>query len=243
MAETDTGTERHNDRQRRYFQGRRLPRMDPRTRAGTPYTSRHLDAMVEGCAITGDDRVVDVGCGPGKYTIGLARAGLSVEGMDLTPGLLDDLRRVEPGVATHVGDLGDPPAEMRGRFDVVTGFFMLHHVGDLAAAFAGARALLTPGGRAGFLEPNPLYPGYYVQITLTPGMSWKGDGGIVRMRPGLLRKAAEEAGFADFRTERFGAFPPFLANRPAGARVERAVEAVPGWRRARAFQLFTMRAV
>ena len=62
------------------------------------------------------------------------------------------------------------------------------------------------------------------------------------MRPGLLARAAAQAGLVDFAADRFGAFPPTLANHRAGARLERAIEAVPGWRAARAFQVFTMRA-
>jgi SAM-dependent methyltransferase len=211
-------------------------------RSATPYTLRHVDAAIAAGAIGPGDRVLDVGCGLGRYTVALARRNLTVEGMDLTPALVDRLRQAAPGIVAHVGDLAAPPAALAGRFDVVTGFFVLHHVADLPAAFRGVRALLRPGGRAVFVEPNPLFPGYYVQITVTPGMSWKGDGGIVRMRPGRLAAAASAAGLEGFATERFGAFPPFLANRPAGGRAERALEAVPGWRPLRAFQLFSMHA-
>lgn len=239
MSVAGTG---HNERQRRYFTGRPLPRMDPVTRSATPYTLRHVDAMISACEVEATDRVIDVGCGPGKYTLALARRGLQVEGMDLTPALVEDFRRIEGAPPAHLGDLASPPADLVGSFDVVLGFFVLHHIADLGAAFAGARALLRPGGRAAFLEPNPLFPGYYAQVTFTPGMSWKGEGGILRMRPAQLRRLAGEADLVDFATDRFGAFPPALANRPAGRRVERAIEALPGWQRARAFQLFTMRA-
>ena len=75
------------------------------------------------------------------------------------------------------GDLLDPPAELHGSFDVVTGFFVLHHLEDLDAAFAGGRQLARPGGRVVFIEPNAYFPGFYVQVTLTPGMSWKGGEG------------------------------------------------------------------
>lgn len=231
----------HNERQRRYFTGRELPRMDL-TRSATPFTLRHVDAAIAKAHAGPDDRVLDVGCGMGRYTVALARRGLSVEGMDLTPELLAVLGDAGPDATpTHVGDLAEPPAGLLGRFDVVMGFFMLHHIADLPAAFRGVRALLRPGGRAVFVEPNPLFPGYYLQITLTPGMTWEGDRGILRMRPGRLAAAASAAGLVDFATERFGAFPPFLANRPLAARLEHLLEAVPGWRPMRAFQLFSMR--
>jgi 2-polyprenyl-3-methyl-5-hydroxy-6-metoxy-1,4-benzoquinol methylase len=231
----------HNEHQRAYFSGRSLPRMDPTRRSGTPYTLRHVDAVVEAARIGPADDVLDAGCGPGKYTMALARKGVRVTGMDLTPGLVEHLREVAPDMPAHVGDLAAPPAELLDGFDVVTGFFVLHHIADLPAAFAGVRSLLRPGGRAVFLEPNPYFPGYYAQVTLTPGMSWKGEKGILRMRPSLLRDIIAGAGLTDFRTSRFGAFPPVLANRAAGRRVEDLLERVPGWRVARAFNLFTMR--
>lgn len=237
-----TDLRRHNQQQIDYFSSRALPRMDPSTRSTTPYTLRQLRVVMDACGITPEDRVLDVGCGLGKYTLGLASAGVAVEGLDLTPALVDQLHAVAPEIPAHVGDLLDPPAELHHRFDVVTGFFVLHHVPDLTAALAGVRAVLKPGGRVAFCEPNPLFPGYYLQIALTPGMTWKGDGGIVRMRPRLLARAAADAGLTDFRTERFGAFPPALANRRAGQRVEAWLEAVPGWRPLRAFQLFSARA-
>ncbi|HEX2700468.1 MAG TPA: class I SAM-dependent methyltransferase [Acidimicrobiales bacterium] len=231
----------HNEHQRQYFSGRSLPRMDPVRRSATPYTLRHVDALVADAGIGPDDEVLDVGCGPGKYTVALARRGIRVTGMDLTPRLVDQLREVAPGIAAHVGDLAEPPADLIGTFDVVAGFFVLHHIADLPAAFAGARSLLRPGGRAAFVEPNPYFPGYYAQVTFTPGMSWKGEAGIFRMRPRVMRGVAQAAGFTDFRTSRLGAFPPALANRATGRRVEDLLERVPGWRVARAFSLFSMR--
>lgn len=231
----------HNERQRQYFSRRPLPRMDPARRSSTPYTLRHVDAVVDAVGIGPDDEVVDVGCGPGKYTLALSRRGVRVTGMDLTPRLVEQLREVAPEVPSHVGDLAAPPAELVGGFDVVVGFFVLHHIADLGAALAGARSLLRPGGRAAFLEPNPYFPGYYAQVTLTPGMSWKGESGILRMRTPLLRGLAAGAGMTDFCTHRFGAFPPALANRPAGRKVEDLLERVPGWQAARAFNLFSMR--
>lgn len=227
--------ETHNEQQIAYFTGRELPRMDPVRRAGTPYTRRHLSAVAAAARLRPGDRVVDVGCGPGKYTVGLADLGYDVTGLDLTPALVRQLRDVAPHVHAVEGDLLDPPAQLHGSFDAVTGFFVLHHLADLDAAFAGTRLLARPGGRVVFIEPNAYFPGFYVQVTLTPGMSWRGDKGIVHMRAGRLRRAAEAAGLRDVEVTTFGAFPPALANRPWGRRLESRLERVPGWDRAKAF--------
>ena len=133
------------------------------------------------------------------------------------------------------GDLVDPPTELHGTFDVVTGFFVLHHLDDIDAAVVGGRRLARPGGRVVFIEPNAWFPGFYVQVTLTPGMSWKADKGIVQMREGRLRRAAERAGLRDIEVTTFGAFPPALADKDWGRRLESRLESVPGWDRAKAF--------
>jgi SAM-dependent methyltransferase len=232
----------HNAEQVDYFSRRSLPRMEVDPRGETPYIARQVDAALAAGGVRASDRVLDIGCGLGKYTLALAGRGIGVEGLDLTPVLVDSLRRRDPSLVVHLGDVMDPPDDLRGGFDVVTGFFVLHHIGDLLAAFAGVRALLRVGGRAVFCEPNPLFPGFYVQMALTPGMTWEGDGGIVRMRPARLQSAAAASGLVRFETERFGALPPVLVNRAWGAALERALEAVPGWKWGRAFQLFSMRA-
>jgi len=97
---------------------------------------------------------------------------------------------------------------------------------------------LKPGGRLVFLEPNPYNPLYYLQMLITPDITWQGDGGMVRMRRAMIRRAMEQAGLVSFTLRRFGFFPPFLTNRPWGSRLEKFLERVPVWRTLLPFQLF-----
>lgn len=234
-----TDHRRHNDHQVEYFSRRPVPRMVVSPGGPTPYVRRQVDAVVRAGGLVPGERVLDVGCGPGKYTVALHGAGLAVEGLDLTPKLVDDLHRAAPHIPARVGDVMDPPDDLTG-FDAVTGFFVLHHLPDLTAAFRGVARVLRPGGRAVFCEPNPWFLGYYAQIALTPGMTFRGEPGLRQMRLGVVGDAARDAGFTAVSVERFGAAPPAIANRAWGRRLEQLVERIPGWGAVAAFQVFTL---
>jgi SAM-dependent methyltransferase len=238
MAEPRPAVAAHNTAQRRYFEERPLPRMAP---DDTPYLNRQVDVALAALGLEAGARVAEVGCGMGRYTFLLARRGLRVEGIDLSPVLLERLARHDGGrhgIPLHAADLQNLPDALAGRFDAVVGFFMLHHIRDLAGCFAGVARLLRPGGRAAFVEPNPLNGLYYLQIALSPGMTWAGDRGILDMRPGKVARAMRAGGLAAPRASRFGFLPPFVANRPWGARLERGLERVAPLRPLSAFQLF-----
>ena len=231
---------RHNELQRSYFET-----SDQRTlmRGDTPYLRRHVARMMSAVGIGPGDKLLEVGCGLGRYTVLLAERGVAVEGLDLSPALLEKLA-ARPGaeeIPLHAHDLVDSPAEMHGTFDAVIGFFVLHHVHDLDACLATAAKLVKPGGRVAFLEPNPWNPLYYVQILTTPEMSWAPERGMLRMRPPEMFPVMRDAGLVDVRLERFGLFPPFVTNRRLGARIESALEGAPLGVPSRPFALFSGR--
>ncbi len=218
---------RHNEYQREYFEARSKPTMRPRD---TRYVHRQVETLLAFAGIGPRDRIVDVACGEGRYTLPLAARGYAVEGLDLAPVLLERLAASNAGrydIPTHASDVMAPPAELDGRFDAAVGFFALHHFHDLEACFRGIARMVKPGGTVTFLEPNPVNPLYYVQIALTPRMTWEGDGGLIRMHPRTLDRAAAPAGLEDMAYHRFGFWPPFVANRPRGAAIEERLELMP----------------
>lgn len=224
----------HNRTQIRYF-GALKPNMMPNE---TPYIRRHVAEMLEFAKITPADRVLEVGCGMGRYTIPLIHAGVHVEGLDLSPFLLAKLREAAPrDVTLHEADIWHPPAHLEAQFDAAIGFFTLHHLHDLELCFESMARLVKPGGRIVFLEPNAFNPLYYVQVAITPGMTWEGDRGIADMRKGRVFRAMRHAGLTDLRVHRFGYFPPFIANTTVGAKAERVMEKIT-LRAMLPFQLF-----
>jgi SAM-dependent methyltransferase len=214
----------HNRLQRAYFGQRKKRTMVPEF---SPYQRRHVDMVLRAANVAEGDRVLEIGCGMGRYTLEIARRGIEVEGFDLSPELLAWFREYAGDrweIPLHCGDLIDPPEALLGRFDVAVCFFTLHHLHALEECLLRVPALLRRCGRVAFLEPNPLNPLYYAQIVLTPGMRWKAEKGILNMRPSRVLEALRTAGMSDLRTTRFGFFPPSVANRKWGAILERRLE-------------------
>ena len=189
-----------------------------------------------------DESVLDVGCGMGKYAIPLAERGYAVEALDISPRLLADLASAARGRASipaHCVDILEPDESLCGRFDVVAGFFMLHHLLDVGEAFANMRKLLKANGRVAFLDANPLCPLYYIQIAFTPGMSWKAERGIVNLTAKKLLAGLPAAGFRNCRIERFGILPPFLRSIRGGSAFEGLFASMSALKPVAAFQLIS----
>lgn len=93
--------------------------------------------------ITGQPkRVLDVGCGNGRYTSRLREAFPDAEviGVDLASGILETVP--DP---TVVADVAELPFE-DGSADVVLAMHMLYHVPDIPAALDELQRVLAPDG-------------------------------------------------------------------------------------------------
>jgi ubiquinone/menaquinone biosynthesis C-methylase UbiE len=97
--------------------------------------------------LTGDERMLDVGCGNGAYLGELARQahrGLVV-GMDLSAGMLPEARTRAPDARLMVGDAQRLPF-VDDAFDCALAMHMLYHVPDRAAAIAELRRVVRARG-------------------------------------------------------------------------------------------------
>jgi SAM-dependent methyltransferase len=107
-------------------------------------------------------RVLDVGCGVGRWSRMLAARGAVVTGVDLSPTMVAQAqqRAAAEGVADRcrfrVQDLSR--LDVGERFDVVLGVTVLQHIldpGALRAAVLAMTGHLLPGGRMIILEAAP----------------------------------------------------------------------------------------
>src|SRR2546421_6653053 len=103
--------------------------------------------MLEGYVRPGD-RVLDAGCGPGRFTLELLRLGAQVTALDISPGQLELLRARVPDVDAVVGDVTDLSRFEDDSFDVAVCFGgPLSYVVDAAGLAVAELARVTkPGG-------------------------------------------------------------------------------------------------
>jgi SAM-dependent methyltransferase len=210
--------------------------------ADSPFVQRHLEEMIGACGLNLADDILEVGAGLGRFTLELKAKGLKVVAADPSPDLIDSLLRASPDTEALVCDVLDLPPDFDRRFDKVIGFFMLHRLADLPAAFRVISRALKPGGRVAFCEPNAYFLPYYLRILASPSMSFRGDGGVTRMRPSVLFSAMRAAGLEELEVASFGLFPPALANRWVARRAEQRLESLPIPDSMRAFRIFKGRA-
>ena len=100
-------------------------------------------------------RVLDVGCGPGTISVGMAKAVApgQVDGVDMAESQIEVARSVAKASGVdnavfHVGDALYLPFE-DGTFDVVHSHSVLMYIPDTAAALAEMKRVLKPGGIIG----------------------------------------------------------------------------------------------
>jgi len=105
--------------------------------------------------------VLDVGCGPGFFSIELARLVGSngrVIAADLQQGMLDKLTGKIKGtdLSTRISMVKSDPGNLNvsGPVDFILTFYMVHEVPDQAAFFRQLFPLLREGGKVLIVEPK-----------------------------------------------------------------------------------------
>lgn len=121
--------------------------------AFTKGTEQEIGFLVEALELVPGERVLDVGCGPGRHALALARRGIEVVGVDLSEDFVALAREAAAAEALparfEVGDVRE--LTYRAEFDAVMclcqGGFGLLGGRDEPRVFERIAAAVRPGGR------------------------------------------------------------------------------------------------
>ncbi|KAG8626168.1 hypothetical protein KVT40_006569 [Elsinoe batatas] len=128
---------------------------------------RYADRTAEKCAhyliphLKSTNNIIDVGCGPGSITVGLAKRCPQgrTTGVDLTDGLISEatkLWKATPNLTFEVGNAEDLSQYEDNSFDVVHAHACVVHLSDPVKAFKEFHRICKPGGIVA--TADPLFP-------------------------------------------------------------------------------------
>jgi 2-polyprenyl-6-hydroxyphenyl methylase/3-demethylubiquinone-9 3-methyltransferase len=149
-------------------------------------------------------QVLDVGCGGGILTEGMAARGATVIGIDLSEKPLS-VARIHLYESGHAIDYRlmsaeDLAVEMPSRFDVVTCMEMLEHVPDPSSTVRACATLVRPGGQLFFSTINRNPKSYLFAVIgaeYVLGLLPKGTHDYAKfIRPAELGRFCRDAGLA-----------------------------------------------
>ena len=192
-----------------------------------------LDKFLFFTQLSPEARILEIGCGAGRFTIPLIQAGYTITAVDISANMLQKLREDAAGLNLPQDrlelvctDLDVLTLEGKPPFDAVIGFNVLHHLFDVSVCLKQVRTHLRPGGWAAFLEPNAGNVLHYLDTILDRG--WRAERHKAVSRPQIIRLALAQNGFTHIESMNCGFFPPFLINGfPALKRVEQFLEGRP----------------
>ena len=142
---------------------------------------------------------IDVACGSGNYTDALSRAGLVIEGVDISEAMLAKARLKNPAIAWHQGDAQGLPFKDR-VFDGVVCTLATHHMEQFEQVFNEMYRVMKPG-RSVILTSTPEQMQHYWLCHYFPMMmedAWRRMSSLHR-----IEQAYRDAGFVTVRHEPF----------------------------------------
>jgi SAM-dependent methyltransferase len=192
-------------------------------------TEQEVEFLVGALGLEPGMRLLDVGCGPGRHALALARRGLDVTGVDLSPEFVELARAAadEEGLSARfvVADVRELAYD--SAFDAAIclcqGGFGLLGGRDEPAVLARIVAAVRPGGGIAVSA----FSAYFALRFLEPGETFDPVTGVLHEVSTVRNEAGEERPF-DLWTTCFTARELDLVARGAGVDVRGVFGVAPG---------------
>jgi len=112
------------------------------------------------------ERILDVGCGTGIFSLELARLGVAVTGIDISEAMMDVARRKTEDAGANIEFIKADAMQLpftANSFDKIVSVSALEFTPDLKAVLEECYRVLKPGGRLviALIGGNSLWSGYY----------------------------------------------------------------------------------
>ncbi len=160
----------------------------------TTGTEQEVDFLVEALSLRPGMRVLDVGCGPGRHAVALARRGVEVHGVDVSARFVELARAAAPAGATFER-LDARALPFDEEFDAALslcqgGFGLLGGDGE-GTVLAGMARALRPGG----VLAVSAFSAYFQLRWLEESDRFDADTGVNHERSTLKDAAGADAEF------------------------------------------------
>ena len=154
-------------------------------------TPRKLVRFLQDAGVRETATVLDLGCGTGLMAAALAGAGCRIDGVDLSPRMLEQARAKGLYRELHVAEMLQFLRAATAQWELIVAADVFIYVADLRPVFEAVRERLAPGGRLAFsIETSSAE-----QTELPP------ETGRYRHSPQRLAEALAAAGFERIRRE------------------------------------------
>ena len=154
-------------------------------------TPRRLADLLRSDGLRDGASVLDLGCGTGLMAVELAGAAHRIDGVDLSPRMLEQARAKELYRELHVAEVLEFLRSAAMQWDLIVAADVFVYVADLLPVFDAARERLPAGGRFAFsIETSQAG-----QTELPPAT------GRYRHSPAQLAQALAATGFERIRRE------------------------------------------
>jgi len=124
-------------------------------------SARIIDAFLRLTNLPAGASVADLGCGSGAFTQLLRLRGFIVQGVDISPKLIELARRKYPDIPFHVGDVEELPFA-RDSLDGLLLSGIVHHFPDPNLFASEVFRVLRSGGKFFAFDPNRRNPFMYL---------------------------------------------------------------------------------
>ncbi len=165
--------------------------------AFTKGTEQEIAFLVDALELEAGERVLDVGCGPGRHALALARRGIDVVGVDLSEDFIalarDATTAEEVPARFEVGDVRELTydTEFDGVVCLCQGGFGLLGGRDEPRAFERIAAALRPGGRLALTAFSAAFAVRFLEA----GESFDPPSGVLHERSTVRNEVGDEEVF------------------------------------------------